>query len=61
MNWQDIHLLGFMASPTGLIWVVIGELLTHAQPNIFTYVGLIQCSIGGVMCIVGAIKGGCPF
>lgn len=63
MNWQDIHMFGFMIAVTGLIWVVVGELIATTQNtwNIFAYIGLMQSSIGGVMCIVGAAKGGGPF
>lgn len=63
MNWQDIHILGFMIFSCSLLWIVAGELITTTQNefNIFAYIGLMQCSIGGIICFIGAVKGGGPF
>ena len=61
MNWQNVHILGFMLFSCSLLWVVAGELLIPNEFNIFACIGLMQCSIGGIICFVGAVKGGGPF
>jgi len=63
VKWQNIHILGFMIFSCSLVWIVAGELVTKIYPvgNIHICISLAQCSIGGVICLVGAVKGGCPF